>query len=160
MKRLVTCILLPGLVLTLAACSIASLAQATLLPATPIVGSSSPSVPYAAQTDEQGAVTFEVTPLNLAAPGATLDFDVSMDTHSANLGWNLAAQSTLATDTGREVQGQTWPVGSGHHYAGTLRFPAQTADGASLLAGAKRLTLTIRSGTDVVKRVFVWDLSQ
>ena len=82
-----------------------------------------------------------------------------MDTHSANLGWNLAAQSTLATDTGREVQGQTWPVGSAHHYAGTLRFPAQTADGASLLSGAKRLTLTI-SDTDVAKRVFVWDVSQ
>jgi hypothetical protein len=111
-----------------------------------------------AQTDTQGAVTFELTPLNLAAPGATLDFGVSMNTHSVNLAWNLAAQSTLATGTGRQVQGQSWPVGNGHHYPGTLRFPAQTADGASLVAGAKRLTLTI-SGTDVAQRVFVWDLS-
>jgi hypothetical protein len=178
MKRILVSILLPGLVLTLAACSIAPLAQATpgpatpaqstgatatpaqiaRVPATPIVGSTSPSVPYAAQTDTQGAVTFEVTPLNLAAPGATLDFSVSMNTHSVNLGWNLAAQSTLTTDTGRQVLGQTWPVGNGHHYAGTLRFPAQTADGASLVAGAKRLTLAIRD-TDVAQRVFVWDLS-
>jgi hypothetical protein len=78
---------------------------------------------------------------------------------SVNLGWNLAAQSTLATDTGRQVQGQSWPVGNGHHYAGTLSFPAQTADGTSLLAGARHLTLT-SSGTDVVQRVFVWDSSQ
>jgi hypothetical protein len=82
-----------------------------------------------------------------------------MNTHSVNLGWDLAAQSMLMTDTGLAVQGQTWPVGTGHHYAGTLNFPAQTADGASLLAGAKRLTLTI-SDTDVAERVFVWDISQ
>jgi hypothetical protein len=179
MKRFVVSILLPGLVLTLAACSTAPLAHLTQLPATPVQstgvtatqaqtlpipstpvnGSASPSVPYTAQTDKQGAVTFEVTPSNLAASSATLDFNVSMNTHSVNLGWNLAAQSTLATDTGRQVQGQSWPVGSGHHYAGTLSFPAQTADGASLLEGAKRLTLTI-SGTDVAQRAFVWDLSQ
>jgi hypothetical protein len=159
MKRFVVSMLLPGLVLTLAACSTAPLAHVTQMPATPIVGSASPSVPYAAQTDAQGAVAFEVTPLNLAAASGTLEFNVSMNTHSVNLGWNLAAQSTLATDTGRQVQGQTWPVGNGHHYAGTLSFPAQTFDGASLLAGAKRLTLTI-SGTDVAQRVFVWDLSQ
>jgi len=179
MKRFVVSILLPGLVLTLAACSTTPLAhvtqtpptpvqssgatatpaQALPIPATPVRGSASPNVPYTAQTDKQGAVTFEVTPANLATPGATLDFNVSMNTHMVNLGWNLAAQSTLSTDTGRQVHGQSWPVGNGHHYAGTLSFPSQTADGASLLAGAKRLTLTI-SGTDVAQRVFVWDLSQ
>ncbi len=179
MKKILLSIVLPGLVLFLAACSTAPLAhitqipatpaqstgvtatpaQALPIPATPVGGSASPSVPFTAQTDKQGAVTFEVTPSNLAAPGATLDFNVSMNTHSVSLAWNLAAQSTLATDTGRQVQGQSWPVGNGHHYAGTLSFPAQTADGASLLAGAKRLTLTI-SGTDVASRVFVWDLSQ
>jgi hypothetical protein len=178
MKRFVVSILLLGLALTLAACSRARLAQGTPAPATlaqstgatatvvriapgpatPIVGSTSPSVPHAAQTDTHGAVTFEVAPLNLAAAGA-LEFNVSMNTHSVNLGWNLAAQSTLATDTDGQVQGQSWPVGNGHQYFGTLSFPAQTADEASLLAGAKRLTLTIR-GTNVARRVFAWDLSQ
>jgi hypothetical protein len=116
-------------------------------------------VPYPAQTDKQGAVTFAVSPLNLAKPGNTLDFDVSMNTHMVNLGWNLAAQSTLATDAGRQVQGQSWPVGNGHHYEGTLSFPTQTPDGARLLDGAKRLTLTIRD-TDVPERVFAWTLAQ
>ena len=34
-----------------------------------------------ARIDEQGAVVFEVTPLNLGTPADTLEFDVSMNTH-------------------------------------------------------------------------------
>jgi hypothetical protein len=109
--------------------------------------------------DAQGAVEFVVTPLNLGAPGATLDFDVSMNTHSVDLGWDLAAQSALTTDTGLDVAGQIWPIGSGHHYAGTLSFPVTTADGAALLDGATTLTLVIR-GTDVPERIFTWNLGR
>ncbi len=112
-----------------------------------------------ARSDQQGAVEFVITPLNLSAAGATLDFDVSMNTHSVDLGWDLAAQSTLRTDTGLEVVGQTWPVGGGHHYAGTLSFPATTPDGQRLLEQAGTLTLTIRD-TDVPERSFIWDLGQ
>jgi hypothetical protein len=109
------------------------------------------------RTDTQGAVEFVVTPLNLAAAGATLDFDVSMNTHSVDLGWDLAAQSVLATDTGLEVAGRGWPIGSGHHYEGTLSFPSNTSGGEALLVGASTLTLTIRD-TDVAARVFIWSL--
>jgi hypothetical protein len=110
-----------------------------------------------ARTDTQGAVEFVLTPLNLDAAGATLDFDVSMNTHSVDLGWDLAAQSVLSTDTGLEVTGQSWPVGSGHHYEGTLSFPVSAAGGEALLDGAATLTLTIRD-TDVPERSFTWDL--
>ena len=109
------------------------------------------------QTDDQGAVVFTATPLNLDAPGDTLDFDVTMNTHSVDVAWDLAAQSLLRTDTGVEVQAESWPIGSGHHYAGTLSFPAHTADGASVLEGASVLTLVIRD-TDVPVRLFTWDL--
>ena len=125
----------------------------------PTVAPSAPAVADLARTDVQGAVEFVVTPLNLTAPNATLDFDVSMNTHSIDLGWDLAALSTLRTDAGVEVAGQTWPVGSGHHYDGTLSFPATTADGRALLDGAATLTLTIRD-TDVAERVFTWELGQ
>lgn len=39
--------------------------------------------------DEQGAVVVSVTPLNLSTPGATLDFEVSLETHSVDLSMNL-----------------------------------------------------------------------
>jgi len=112
-----------------------------------------------ARADSQGAVEFVVTPLNLTAPGETLDFDVSMNTHSVDVSWDLAAQSVLKTDTGLEVKGLSWPVGSGHHYEGKLTFPAKTADGKALLEGAKTLTLVIRDA-DAPERVFSWSLSQ
>ncbi len=146
--------------LLLAACS-SKPAVPTPLPATAPIQAATQAGQAAAsdltRTDGQGAVEFAVTPLNLAAPGATLDFDVSMNTHSVDLGWDLAAQATLATDTGLQVIGQKWPVGSGHHYEGTLSFPVTTGEGKPLLASAKTLTLTIRD-TDVPERVFTWEL--
>jgi hypothetical protein len=157
-----------ALALSAAACS-ASPATATILAAT----ATAPEPPAAnptsapanapsanlARSDAQGTVEFVVTPLNLSSPGETLDFDVAMNTHSVDLAWDLAAQSTLATDTGLEVKGTSWPVGSGHHYEGTLTFPARTADGQPLLDGAKTLTLTI-TDADAPERVFEWDLAQ
>jgi len=113
---------------------------------------------FETRTDEQGSVVFSVTPLNLASPGETLDFEVVMNTHSVDLGWDLAAQSVLQTDTGVEVGATAWPIGGGHHYGATLSFPAITADGEPILDGSTRLTLIIRD-TDVPERVFVWALA-
>jgi hypothetical protein len=55
-------------------------------------------------------VEFSVTPLNLESPGETIEFDVSMNTHSVDLLWDLAALSALRTDTGLSVGGLAWPV--------------------------------------------------
>lgn len=118
-----------------------------------------PAGPDLARTDAQGAVEFVVRPLNLFESGATLDFDVSLNTHSVDVAWDLAALSRLETDTGLEVNGLSWPVGGGHHYQGTLTFPAKTADGRSLLDGAKKLTLTIRDAA-APERVFEWDVAK
>jgi hypothetical protein len=115
------------------------------------------STGFPTRNDEQGSVTFAVAPLNLDAPGETIDFEVTMDTHSVELSWDLAAQSTLTTDAGRQVVGTSWPGGSGHHVVGTLSFPAQTADGDPLLAGANTVTLTIRDA-GAAARTFEWML--
>jgi hypothetical protein len=107
--------------------------------------------------DEQGAVVFEVTPLNLGTPADTLDFDVAMNTHSVDLGMDLAALSTLSTDNGVVVQASKWDaVPGGHHVEGTLIFPS-AQDGTSILEGASKLTLTIVD-VDAPSRVFEWEL--
>jgi hypothetical protein len=90
--------------------------------------------------------------------GSVIEFDVAMNTHSVDLAWDLAAQSVLRTDSGREVGGLSWPLGSGHHYTGTLSFPGQATDGSAVLQGARTVTLTIR-GTDVPERAFTWEVS-
>ena len=114
--------------------------------------------PYETRTDSQGAVVFEVTPLDLSTSAETLEFEVVMNTHSVDLGWDLAAVAFLGTDTGLETQGASWPVGDGHHYSGVLAFPATAPDGTPLLAGATTITLIVRD-TDVPERRFVWELA-
>ncbi len=109
------------------------------------------------RVDEQGAVTVQVTPLDLAGPGRTLDFDVRMNTHSVDLGMDLAGLATLSTDGGLSVSAVKWEApGGGHHVSGKLSFPA-AAGGKPLLQGATKLTLTLRD-VGAPQRVFTWEL--
>lgn len=109
-------------------------------------------------TDEQGAVTVAVTPLNLNTPGETLDFEVALDTHSVDLGMDLAELATLSTDTGLTVASSAWDAPSGgHHVSGTLSFPA-VAEGRNLREGTSKVTVLIR-GVDADERRFTWALA-
>ena len=156
MKRFWLGLLILGL--TAACATIATTAEPPP-PAASAPAATTPSAPAAAspRTAPQGAGEFAVTPLNLGANAATLDFAVVMDTHSVDLSWDLAKQAALETDTGLRVTGSQWTAGSGHHYENTLVFPAQTTDGTPLLAAAKTLTLIIQN-TDVPERTFVWEI--
>ncbi len=132
---------------------------AQVIPPAPAAQANSPAAPAQdlARTDSQGAVIVEVIPLDLNNAGQTLDFEVAMNTHSVNLGMDLAILATLTTDTGRTVRATAWsaPKG-GHHVSGQLSFPA-SVDGTPLLKGAKKLTLTLQN-VDAPERTFTWDL--
>lgn len=110
-------------------------------------------------SDGQGAVTVEVTPLNLDNSVDTLVFDVSMSTHSVDLSMDLAQLAQLSTDTGKTVQAVLWdaPRG-GHHVEGKLSFPS-TSDGTGLLEGASNITLTIKD-VDAPARTFTWQINK
>ena len=141
--------LLPALLtltLILAACS-----------ATPSPLPSDGEPASALRTDEQGAIIFEVTPLNLNNPTDTLEFDIVLTTHSIDLSMDLATQATLTTDMGVTVRATLWdaPRG-GHHVEGKLIFPA-AVDGKSILDGATKMTITILN-VDAPSRVFEWEL--
>ena len=69
-----------------------------------------------------GGMEVTVTPRQLDSRGAR--FDVELDTHSGDLGLDVARSSTL------EVAGRRWPPArwsgdgpGGHHRGGTLEFP-------------------------------------
>jgi hypothetical protein len=111
------------------------------------------------RTDSQGAVTFDVKPINLDHPGDTLSFDVSMNTHSVDLSMDLGKLATLMTDNGQTVQAIQWDgQNGGHHVEGKLTFPA-TYDGKPLLDGASQLTLTIKN-VDASTRLFTWQITK
>jgi hypothetical protein len=88
----------------------------------------------------------------------TLEFEVSMETHSVELSMDLAQLATLETDTGLTLEALDWSGGEGHHVTGVLRFPSATPEGRPLLQAATLLTLTLRD-VDAPARVFQWDLA-
>ncbi len=145
------------LTLSLVACGRA-ISTPSALPATAAL-TDSPSAHWdeSPQSDGQGAITVEITPLNLNAPGERLEFSVSLNTHSVDLSLDLAERATLSTDTGRTVQAILWeaPRG-GHHVSGTLIFPA-AVDGQPLLEGATLVTLSLKN-VDADLRLFNWRL--
>lgn len=116
-----------------------------------------PATTYPTLEDNQGEITVVVKPLNLDNPTETLDFEVTLDTHSVDLDMDLTTLATLTTDKGQSVTPSQWdaPQG-GHHVSGVLFFPAE-AEGAALLADTSQLTLRLRD-VDVPERVFTWDI--
>lgn len=113
------------------------------------------------QSAEAGAVTVEVTPLNLQdAQADTLDFAITMNTHSVDLGVDLAQMAVLQVG-GAEIAAVRWqaPAGGGHHVQGTLSFPATDSANKRILEGATSITLVIRGLAGVEERAFTWDLT-
>ncbi|MEK7217355.1 MAG: hypothetical protein AAB289_17370 [Chloroflexota bacterium] len=124
-------------------------------PAAPVAGPGA----FPALENAEGAVTVKITPLNLSAATASLDFRVVLDTHSVDLNMDLAQQAMLRSDTSDGVPASRWPIGNGHHYEGILTFPAAAPGGRRILDGARRLTLVIRDLGGVSERVFTWELA-
>ena len=157
MKRL----LIPALIIlifVITACSATLSPLPTQPPSDPVsTVSASPEFDSATRMDDQGAIIFEVTPLDLNQTAESLVFNIVLTTHSIDLSMDLAATATLLTDTGVSVNSTLWdaPRG-GHHVEGKLIFPA-AQDGKSILDGATKLTLTI-TNVDAPTRIFEWEL--
>lgn len=109
------------------------------------------------RTDNQGKVTVVVKPELWISGSDFLIFEISLDTHSIDLNFDLATISMLTTDNGLIIQAYHWdaPPG-GHHVNGKLSFPAQV-DGKYYLEEVNKLVLTIKD-LDAAERVFTWEL--
>ncbi len=137
----------------LAACS--SQTAAAPVPAANTPSAAAPASDHLTQTNAEAMVTVAVTPLNLNDQSAvTLDFDVAMNTHSVDLGYDLTQIATLSNDSGEQVQPTKWngPTGGGHHREGTLSFP-------QLKQRGQTLTLILRGIAAVPERTFIWKVN-
>ena len=158
MKRFITPIFLILTLIITACASATSSPLPTQPPSDPVLAESVfPEFDLATRLDNQGAIIFEVTPLDLNQTTEPLEFNIVLTTHSIDLSMDLATTATLTTDTGVSVNSTLWdaPRG-GHHVEGKLIFPA-TQDGKSILEGAGKLTLTIIN-VDALTRTFEWEL--
>lgn len=105
----------------------------------------------AKQFDNQGEVIVEVTPISLNK-NEQATFQVLLDTHTVELGYDLLKVSILIDDLGNKLKPISWSGGSGgHHLKGELIFPAISSKAKSV-----ELTISNISGFD---RRFKWKLS-
>jgi len=109
---------------------------------------------YEMKSNNENRVRIDVQPVQLT-PGRPMKFEVRMNTHSADLGQDMAAVSILKDNKGREYKPTAWqgaPPG-GHHRKGILEFPELTEDCASI-------TLVIRAIDNVPERTFKWRIEK
>lgn len=114
--------------------------------------SSAQGGPLQAQEQGAGGVTVKVEPVS-ASGGAPMAFEITLDTHSADLGADLTQVVELDTGGGATLRPTGWegsPPG-GHHRSGVLSFPP-------LPEGATMLRLILRDIAGVPERVFEWSL--
>lgn len=133
---------------------LAALLMACVPPAvpTPIV---MPTPNELARTSDAHAVTVDIVPRNLYdAAAGTIEFEVTLSTHSVDLNYDFAALATLRSDAGDEVAALKWDGPSGgHHVFGVLSFPVLKARGQTI-------TLVLRGIAEVPERTFEWSANR
>jgi|SRR3989339_1021729 len=101
----------------------------------------------------EGPVSVAVTPLDLETASPSWSFDVTLNTHSEEIGEDLVAVSELLDDAGKIYKPTLWegsPPG-GHHRSGILKFN-------SISPRPESLELKINNVGGISVRSFKWDL--
>jgi len=101
----------------------------------------------------EGPVSVSVTPLDLEATSPSWSFDVTLNTHSEEIGEDLVAVSELVDYAGKIYKPTSWegsPPG-GHHRSGILNFSA-------ISPRPKFLELKMYNIGGITERSFKWDL--
>ncbi|MDP2933032.1 MAG: hypothetical protein Q8N81_02780 [bacterium] len=112
------------------------------------------NIAFQSQTDEQGEVVVEVTPIELIKNAPVWKFQVVQNTHSVELGADMAKSSVLVDDSGREYPALSWegaPSG-GHHRQGILSF-------APITPTPKFVEIRISGIGGIESRSFKWQLN-
>ena len=118
------------------------------------VGLAADASAYEMKSNSENRVRVDVQPVQLTA-GQPIKFEVRMNTHSADLGQDMVAVSTLKDNIGREYKATAWqgsPPG-GHHRKGVLEFQ-------DLADNTESITLVIREIDNVPERIFNWRIEK
>lgn len=103
------------------------------------------------QSSDAGRVVVDVTPLTLS--GDAWEFDVALNTHSVNLGFDMTEVSALRCDQGQEYTPTAWDGSDpgGHHRSGVLKF-------AALDHTTSFVEIVIRDVAGEPERVLHWEV--
>lgn len=107
----------------------------------------------APQSSQAGGVGISVKPTDVSATATAWQFQVTLTTHSGDLGDDLARTATLVDAAGKQVAAAGWdgdPPG-GHHRKGVLRFKA-------LSPRPDNIEMRIARTGEATPRTFRWKL--
>lgn len=127
--------------------------HALVLCAAALYASGAAAAELAQQSSQAGGVTMSVKPTDVSAAAKTWLFQVELNTHSGDLGDDLARTATIVDAAGRQQPALGWegdPAG-GHHRKGVLRFKA-------LSPRPDALELRIARAGETAPRTFRWNL--
>lgn len=117
------------------------------------VSSSSSSVnsKLESKDNNEGPVSITVTPQVLSESLSTLNFDITLNTHSVDLNYDLTALSEIVDDKGRSYKPIAWDGDKpgGHHRRGVLKFEP-------ISPLPKSVELKIKSMGGIPERSFKW----
>lgn len=125
-----------------------------LVGAAMLFGTNAFAADLASQSSENGGVTIAVKPLDVSAGAATWSFQVSLSTHSQDLGDDLVRTAFIVNRAGKKNELPTGWEGDapgGHHRKGVLSFNALTPLPAAI-------ELRIQRAGENAPRMFRWDL--
>lgn len=113
----------------------------------PTQPSASPT--FDTQSSDAGRVVIAVTPLTLSDDDWS--FEVALNTHSVNLGFDMTEVSALRCDQGQEYAPTDWDGSGpgGHHRSGVLKF-------AALDHPTSFVEIVIRNVAGEPERLFRW----
>lgn len=109
---------------------------------------------FETQKSNSNMVIVEVKPVELVA-GKPATFDIRLDTHSVDLGYDMVKAGLLRDSQERTYTPETWkgsPPG-GHHRSGVLEFPTLEGNPSSV-------TLTLKDIGGVPERSFQWKMAK
>jgi len=130
-----------------------SLIHALVLCATLPYALGATAAELAPQSRQAGGVSISVQPTDVSAAAKAWQFQVTLTTHSGDLGDDLTRTATIVDAAGKQHPAASWegdPAG-GHHRKGVLRFKA-------LLPRPDALELRILRVGETVPRKFNWKL--
>ena len=115
------------------------------------VGAAAAELPQ--QSSQAAGVSISVKPTEVDAKADTWLFQVALNTHSGDLGDDLARTATIVDGAGKEQPAAAWEgdAAGGHHRKGVLRF-------AALSPRPEVLELRIKRPGEDGPRTFRWKL--
>ena len=117
-----------------------------------MAGFLSEAAAFQARTNDENAVRVDVKPVQLES-GKPAIFQISLNTHSVDLSYDMVQASSLQDGQGKVYQAKDWKGSSpgGHHRRGVLEFP-------EIKGNPQTIKLILRGVADVPTRIFEWKL--